>query len=165
MVKNFFQKDAVKVAIFVIIMVLAWFTYINRIKTQVTNLDLKVISISINDIIVNAEVVDTEPLIEKGLGGRSSLGEQKGMWFVFSNDEKFGFWMKDMKFPIDIIWFDKNLKIVGMEEDVSPESYPNIFYPGKESRYVLEVDAGFSKKHKIKIDDQAKIVVAEALKD
>lgn len=114
--------------------------------------------IKINDAVVSAEVVDTEAAMELGLGGRNSLESGSGMWFVFSEESNYGFWMKDMKFSLDMIWFDKNLKVVGIKKDATPESYPQIFYPDSDALYVLEISAGFVENHKIKIDDQAEIL-------
>ena len=57
--------------------------------------------------------------------------------------------MKDMQFPIDIIWLDEAKKIVNLEEYVSPESYPNIFYPSQRSFYIIETNAGFVEKYNL----------------
>lgn len=84
---------------------------------------------------------------ELGLGGRNSLASTTGMLFVFDQLERQGFWMKDMKFPIDIIWLDKNFRIVTVAADISPSSYPTIFYPKEKSAFALEVAAGISQKN------------------
>lgn len=62
--------------------------------------------------------------------------------------------MKSMKFPIDIIWFSSDKKVVGIAENARPESFPEIFRPAEPARYVLEVNAGYVKKSNIKIGDQ-----------
>ena len=114
-------------------------------------------TLKIGNTSVNMEVVDTPEAMEKGLGGRDNLNSGQGMLFEFSNDGKWGIWMKDMKFSIDIIWFDKFLKVVGMKENATPESFPEIFYPKTSASYVLEVPAGFVQKELIKINDRAEI--------
>ena len=59
--------------------------------------------------------------------------------------------MKEMNFPIDIIWLDENLKIVAIKENAMTESYPEVFTPSTPARYVLEVPAGFVQKNKISV--------------
>jgi uncharacterized membrane protein (UPF0127 family) len=85
----------------------------------------------------------------KGLGGLESIKKDEGMLFVFDNPVQQGFWMKDMNFPIDIIWIDQDKKVIGINENTHPNTYPNLFLPSKPASYVLEVNAGISKAHNI----------------
>jgi hypothetical protein len=82
-----------------------------------------------------------------------NLAKNEGMLFVFNHPSQHVFWMKDMNFPIDMIWLDENLKIIYFQKNVLPESYPATFGPDQNSLYVLEVNAGFSDKHNLKIGD------------
>lgn len=86
----------------------------------------------------------------KGLGGMKDLPDNVGMLFEFDRPGKYGFWMKDMKFPIDIIWTDANYKVIHIEPNISPESFPKIFYPSKPSSFVVETNANFSRLNGIK---------------
>ncbi|OHA99929.1 MAG: hypothetical protein A3H52_02555 [Candidatus Zambryskibacteria bacterium RIFCSPLOWO2_02_FULL_39_26] len=106
--------------------------------------------------VFEVDVVDTNYLLSKGLSGRMSLDEDQGMLFVFQKPDKYGFWMKDMLFPIDIIWFDQNFKIIHVEKSVSPQTYPKIFTPESNSLYVLEISAGQVQKLGIQIGDKTK---------
>ena len=106
----------------------------------------------------NVEVVDTKEFLEKGLSRRKSLSESNGMLFDFQKSDNYGFWMKDMSFSIDIVWFDSDLKIVHMEKSISPKTYPKIFYPNSPSAYVLEISAGQSDSLGLKIGDSAKLI-------
>lgn len=106
-------------------------------------------SVSVGGVEVKAEVVDTPYTLTRGLSGRTSLPPGTGMLFVFSNEDKWGFWMKDMQFPIDIIWADKSGTVVSVASDVEPKSYPEIFYPSVPAQYVLEVPVGFVQTHAI----------------
>lgn len=92
--------------------------------------------------LLRAEVVDTDEAREKGLSGRDGLDKNRAMLFVFDAVEKHGFWMKDMKFAIDIVWLDENKKIVSVKENAEPASYPDTFYPSEPAKYVIEVMAG-----------------------
>ena len=95
------------------------------------------------------EVVQTDAARELGLGGRTTVAPDYGMLFVFANPDKYGFWMKDMTIPIDIFWLDSSGVVVSKQEDVSPESYPTVFYPEVPAQYVLETQAGFAEAHGI----------------
>ena len=90
----------------------------------------------------------------KGLSGMKSLEERTGMLYVFDYPAQYPFWMKDMNFPIDIIWIDENLKVIFIKKNAVPESYPEVFTSPQNSKYVLEVVAGFSDKYNIKIGDK-----------
>jgi len=53
--------------------------------------------------------------------------------------------------PIDIFWLDDNGQVVTMKQTVSPDTYPNVFYPSSDVKYVLETRAGFARDHQITI--------------
>jgi len=103
--------------------------------------------LNINGTKVFVDLADTMEEQEKGLSGKAYLPEQYGKLFVFQTPGNYGFWMKDMNFPIDIIWLDEDMRILGIEKDVAPSTYPNIFYPPQNVSFVLEVNAGFSTKY------------------
>ena len=113
--------------------------------------DDKIKVIKINNTNIEVEIADTPKTREKGLSGRRALSESMGMLFIFDSPSQYGFWMKDMRFGIDIVWIDENLKIVGIEKKTSPETFPQIFYPDRPIKYVLELPAGFSDKYNIGI--------------
>ncbi|MCK9345033.1 MAG: DUF192 domain-containing protein [Candidatus Pacebacteria bacterium] len=102
---------------------------------------------------IRVTIADTPLLQEKGLGGRKRLDEGEGMLFVFESPTRAGFWMKDMSFPIDILWVDERRQIVDVWENAQPESYPEVRAPKADSKYVLEVRAGFFKDHTLKLGD------------
>lgn len=90
------------------------------------------------------ETVRTAADTEKGLSGHAPLGESGGMLFVFDTPKKYGFWMKDMTFPIDIIWIGADYKITHIEKSLAPSTYPTVYYPESDSLYVLEIASGQS---------------------
>lgn len=110
--------------------------------------------ISLGGVDVIVAIADTQELQEKGLSGHKPLVLNEGMLFLFSKPTQVGFWMKDMLFPIDIIWFDENRRLVDLWENATPESYPQIHEPVTLSKYVLEVPAGFLRDHHIEKGDQ-----------
>lgn len=104
------------------------------------------------------EVTKTKAELEKGLSGHTPLLKDQGMLFIFSKPDKYGFWMKGMLFPIDIIWIDENFKIVHIENSVYPATYPKIFYPDSQALYVLEVSSGQTYTLNLRMGDTVKFI-------
>lgn len=102
---------------------------------------------------VRVELAIDEETQARGLSGRETLAEDQGMLFVFTKPDKYFFWMKDMKFAIDIIWLDKYGKIIYIKRDAKPESYPETFGIAEDAKFVLEVVSGFADKNKLKVGD------------
>lgn len=109
-----------------------------------------------------AEVADNTIKRTRGLSGKESLGEKEGMLFVYEIAGKPGFWMKEMNFPIDIIWI-KGEEVVGITEKISPESYKEkkVFYPEAAVDKILEIKAGETEKNNIKAGDKAKVIFSQ----
>ncbi len=98
---------------------------------------------------------------ELGLSGVNYLPENSGMIFEFEEAGKYGFWMKDMLMPIDIIFVDKNT-ITDVYKSVSPESFPNSFLPSVPINFVIELNSGESEKLKIEIGEIIKILAPKS---
>lgn len=119
--------------------------------------------VTINDIKIPVEIADTQPKWENGLSNRSSLDANSGMLFVFAKkDIKTPFWMKDMRFSIDIIWIndDKIIQIdkgLPFPEPGTSDTQLKTYIPSTLIDYVLEVNAGFSDKKGIKVGDTIKL--------
>ena len=111
----------------------------------------------LGDTVVTVSIADTPEAQMRGLGFQEQLKLNQGMLFVFADGKPHGFWMKDMRFPIDIIWFDANRRIVYVKEGAQPASYPEIFTPSVSTPLVLEVPAGFFSYHRLKVGDTLKI--------
>ena len=95
----------------------------------------------------------------KGLMFRKNLDQNKGMLFVFDKEDIYSFWMKNTLIPLDIIWIDGNNKIVFISEDNRPCEvfFCPIIKSAQKARYILELNAGASKKIGLKIGDAASI--------
>jgi uncharacterized protein len=91
------------------------------------------------------EVMVSEKDHAQGLSGRQSLAQNRGMLFMFQREGQHCFWMKDMRFSLDIIWADAHHKVVHLEREVSPDSYPRTFCTGTPAAYVIELPAGTAK--------------------
>lgn len=108
-----------------------------------------------------AELAVTPEERQKGLMFREELAAEEGMLFLFEEEGIYSFWMKNMKFPIDIIWLDKDKRIVHIEENVPPcpvEPCP-AYTPSRPACYVLELKAGSSQNYSLKIYDQLEFVI------
>ena len=90
----------------------------------------------------NYEIVETPEARELGLSGRDEIPHDYAMLFVFPSPDRHGIWMKDMKTSIDIVWVDASKKIIGIEREVSPDTYPHVFHPVSPVAYVIETRAG-----------------------
>jgi len=117
----------------------------------------KRVEVKIGSTTVVAEVADTLPKQIKGLMFRSGLKENEGMLFDFGSEGYHSIWMMNTSFPIDIIWIN-NGKVVDIKKDAQPCGLICPSYGPKEpARYVLEVNANFTDKHKIKIGTRAEL--------
>jgi len=101
--------------------------------------------IIIGGVPLTVELATTLPAQERGLSGLPSLPHDEGMLFVFDHADYWAFWMINMSFPLDIIWFNSARQIVWTEPDLKPCSPSNCpaITPPVQAMYVLEVNAGF----------------------
>ena len=91
---------------------------------------------------IQVEISNNPTKRDRGLSNRISLDPNSGMLFIFPTVGSYSFWMKDMNFPIDIVWINIDRKVVGIDADASPLSYPKLFSPPDEIQFVLELNAG-----------------------
>jgi uncharacterized protein len=136
------------------------FTAVSLLAASLARVETPYItSIQVGNIVLNnIEIADTNIKKEQGLSGRGKIEANYGMLFVFKEPSKYSFWMKDMNFPIDMIWTDKNGAVVGLKSNATPESYPEAFGPEEEASYVLEVKEGLIEKENLKIGDSLKFL-------
>jgi uncharacterized protein len=127
------------------------------LKTNTRNLP----SLQVGNTKVNVEIASSVLEKAEGLSGRENLSENSGMLFVFNTKTKPGFWMIDMKFPLDMIWIS-NGKVVSISENAEPEPGKSPgqlkkYFPTEPIDYVLEVNGGFSRKNNIRVGDSVTI--------
>ncbi len=112
--------------------------------------------LQINDHGLQVDVVRETRDMVKGLSGRKSLCSDCGLLFVYPDYQIRTFWMKGMNFPLDIVWLKDEI-IVGFEENMQPfDSSRKIstMVSGEQINLVLELNAGWIKKNKVKIGDK-----------
>ncbi len=123
-------------------------------------------TVIVNDTSVVVEVAATEDAITRGLSGRAMLKPERGMLFLFSKPALYRFWMRDMRFPIDIIWIASG-QVVSVNANVGTQfdaivplrqsflrwlmrrRRPLFYSPMQPAQYALEVNAGFAAQHHI----------------
>lgn len=98
---------------------------------------------------IRVELADNQAELLRGLSGRSCIGDNQGMLFVFQRPGFHHFWMKEMNFPIDIVWLDENKKVIEVTAELSPETYPNTVTSSRPASYVLELGAGVAARQGI----------------
>src|SRR5437763_16352030 len=99
-------------------------------------------------VTILAEIADTTEKRARGLMFRESLAKDRGMLFTFPEPQHWTFWMKNTRIPLDIIWMDRNRKIVHVERNVpgcnrTDDGCPQ-YQPNEEASYVLELAAGMA---------------------
>jgi uncharacterized membrane protein (UPF0127 family) len=116
-----------------------------------SNFESKTISVAGHNLKI--WIADDPAEQAKGLSGKDSMFDNRGMLFVMALREVTSFWMKDMKFPLDFIWID-NGTIVGIDQNIPPcesESDCPAISPSAPVNYVLEVNAGWVTANNISI--------------
>lgn len=99
--------------------------------------------VKIGNISLRVEIAETPEARTQGLSGRDELPDSLGLLFVFPEADYHAMWMKDMYFPIDIIWISEDFRIVSVNNNVSPDTYPRTFRPKEPARYAIETNSLF----------------------
>lgn len=105
------------------------------------------------------ELSKTEAQREAGLMFRSRMDKNRGMLFIFGEEEIYPFWMRNTLIPLDIIWIDKDFEVVFIKTNAEPCGLSNceIIIPDAKANYVLEINAGLSEELGIKTGDLVQV--------
>jgi uncharacterized protein len=116
------------------------------------------VGVKVDGASVRAEVAATDDARREGLSGRASLAENRGMLFVYPDHVERTYWMKGMRFPIDIVWIDRG-RVTGVEPNVPvPVGDDLPLYPSRvPADRVLEVRAGWAARHHVERGEQVTI--------
>lgn len=144
------MEKSLLILFFLIILWFGWQKYWPKMNTSLQN-NLK--SVSFGKTLLQVEIAVSNAEITRGLSGRKELPESSGMLFEFNSPGYYSFWMKDMRFPIDIIWIDQYKKVIGFSENLQPESFPNKYSPPSPVQFVIEVNSGWVRNNNIKMGD------------
>ena len=110
---------------------------------------------------LHVQVADNNYRHFKGLSGRETLKPYDGMLFIFPYSGQYGFVMRGMKFPLDIIWLEKGVVVDIapnlLPEDGVPEDQLKRYVPRLPATMVLEVRGGWAAEKGIKIGDTLEV--------
>jgi uncharacterized protein len=95
---------------------------------------------------IDVEIADNDRTRTQGLMGRTILHENRGMLFLFEDNEPRSFWMANTPLPLDILFIDTGFRIVKIHRNTRPFSEEGL-ESGAAARYVVEVNAGFCDRH------------------
>ena len=156
-----------KIFIFIILVILIgclFFIFAEKLFSPVYQGSKNQICFKANCFFV--EVAKTESEKEQGLMFRTKLDPDKGMLFIFDNEGEYSFWMKNTLIPLDIIWMDKNYKIVFISKNIQPclsseagrQNDCPFVSSGVNAKYVFEINGGTAEKIGLKVSDQAEFM-------
>ena len=121
-------------------------------------IDAPVVTVGDTSFVVELAVTPAERNL--GLSGHPPLADNEGMLFVFENEAKWTFWMKEMLFPLDMLWIDAGCTVVDITENaLKPEPEQALqdlprYFPKTLAQYVLEVNSGTAEQTGISVGDQ-----------
>jgi uncharacterized membrane protein (UPF0127 family) len=119
------------------------------------------VEVRVADAAVRAEVADDDAERALGLGDRARLGRDAGMYFVLTSESP-RFWMKGMRFPLDMIWI-KDARVVDVTarvpppRDGVPDSRLPTYSPARPADRVLEVNAGWAARNGVRRGDRVRV--------
>jgi hypothetical protein len=115
--------------------------------------------VEVGGVSVTAEVADDEASRTRGLSGRDRLDPDAGMLFLLPGDSP-SFWMKGMRFPIDIVWI-KGGRVVDVTAGVQPPAGTNealaTYSPRRAASRALEVNSGWAARHGVEPGDRVRV--------
>ncbi len=140
------------IIVIVAALVASYMFFFHRANSTLTRNEIK-----IGNAVFEVEVAKTIIETTRGLSFRKTLDERAGMLFIFSTPRIQSFWMKDMNFPIDIIWIGGN-KVLGAAENAAPQPGTpqwslRIYSSPEGTDRALEVNAGMVARYGIKAGD------------
>jgi len=119
-----------------------------------------------NGAFVTAELAVTPDQRQLGLMFRERINSDQGMLLVFEEEDYFSIWMKNMKFPLDLLWLDQEKRIIHIECDVQPcQADPCSTYTSQiPGLYVLELQAGSVREYGLKLYDRLEFILPKTIK-
>jgi len=121
-------------------------------------------TIKVDDQVLEVQIADNEPRRQRGLMFQERLPYDQGMLFVFEAPGVYSLWMLNMQFPLDMIWFDQDGRVVHIDTGVEPcksvvetVTCPSRI-PATSASYVLEVTSGFVDRFGIDYDSRLEII-------
>lgn len=124
-------------------------------------------NIQLDNVTLNVQIANTPDRMEQGLQYSDPLPYNEGMLFIPKSPQVLAMWMPNMKFSLDMIWFDGNGNVLHIEKNVPPctsldhSTCPIYNQDGQPSTYALEVTSGFVDKYNISMNSKLAIPIPE----
>ncbi|HEY4489860.1 MAG TPA: DUF192 domain-containing protein [Candidatus Paceibacterota bacterium] len=150
------KKNFLLIAV-ILIAVAIFYLYSSKTQNTANKLDFSHEAL-INGYQIKLAFALTEVEKTTGLSFQKELKSDAGLLFFFEKDDYHGIWMKDMNFPIDVIWLDQDFVITDLKTNFLPQSFPEVVHPQRKSRYVLEIRSGSAQNLEMKIGDRLKLI-------
>lgn len=142
-------------ALAIIVAVIGLRVFMPQVSPSTTNIRL-------GEAEFTARIASSEADRQRGLSGTSELPEGRAMLFVYEQDGRPGIWMKDMSYPIDIVWLNSDKIVVDYKDNISPDTYPEfIFKPKEAARYVVELPSGTIEEASILVGQAAEFDIRQ----
>lgn len=108
---------------------------------------------------IEVELAMTLEEMTTGLMNRASIPEDSGMLFIFDKEYVHKLWMKNMLIHLDMIWLDDKGTIIHIDKNVMPcDKYCDPFGPELYSKFVLEVNGGYTDRYNINVGDNVRMI-------
>lgn len=125
-----------------------------------TSSDLRTVTIDASggeEVEVRVEIADSPDEQAKGLMNRERLGEDRGMLFVFPDEQIRSFWMKNTLIPLSIAYIDSEGRIIDLQEMKARDDQLPHYVSAEPARYALEVNQGFFEERGVEVGDRAEL--------
>jgi uncharacterized membrane protein (UPF0127 family) len=106
------------------------------------------------EVEVRVEVADDLAEQAKGLMDRTTLGENRGMLFVYPVERELSFWMKNTQIPLSIAFIDSERRIIDIQDMKPLDDEPPHYVSAEPAQYALEVNQGFFEKRDVRVGDR-----------
>lgn len=131
---------------------------IDKHGNPITDESIAIVKHVNSNTLLELEVAASSHKRQAGLMNRTELDSNKGMLFIFSNEQPLSFWMKDTSISLDIIFLNKDLKVISISSNTKTEQTTEIYSSNGQSQYVIETVAGWAESANVEIDDSFEIV-------
>lgn len=159
--KTFLEVLIVIVCVFVLVLVLSYFISSDEVREGPAEKPLKTMQVRINDSYLNLEVADDDASRMLGLMNRENLDIDGGMIFVHESERRLSYWMKNVLIPLDMIFINEDLEIVGVIENVPicVEDPCPLYSIEETAKYVIEVNAGWFESNSLSVGDKIEFLL------
>lgn len=115
----------------------------------------KLYDLTVGNTIAQVEIADTDASRRLGLMHRQQMAESQGMLFIFANNDRHCFWMKNTLIPLSIAFIDSNNTIIDIQDMQAHDLTPHC--ASKQVQQALEMNLGWFERNNISVGTQIKL--------